>query len=156
MPVEYIISSIGSVEGKMGVTSECPVTERCLQVSVGDSGRAPLDDSDGIDFLIGYETFPDDYKVWAVNSIELTEGGSGSINFFTNESSSFYKKGFLVVQLKQSGGIIPTPFEYLIIDIGTLEGTAVSFTKDWVEDGVIKFQYRDFDLIEVKQIPATN
>ncbi|RLA61068.1 MAG: hypothetical protein DRQ89_11875, partial [Epsilonproteobacteria bacterium] len=155
-PIKYIISEISAIAGKIGVTENCPHSSKCLEVSVEGNARAPLEDTENIDFFIGYENFPEDYKVWAVNSVQITETGSGAISFFTNESSSFYKNGFLVVKLKPSTGIIPIPFEYLIIDVAAREGVAASFVKDWMEDGAVKFRYRDFDKIEIKQISTTN
>jgi len=156
-PVEYIIRDIAAVEGQMDLTTECSVSNSCIQTNVDGFTRPPFDDTEDIDFFIGYEEFPSDYKVWAVNEIAIQLSGVGTISYETQETSSFYKMGFLVVQLKEiTSGPFQTPFEYLIIDVASREGTAVSFAKDWIEDGVVKFRYRDFDKIEVKEITNTD
>jgi len=146
-PIELIISDIETTEGKLE-----KVSEDCVQVNVEGAVRPALCDSPNIDFFVGYEDFPPDYKVWAINRIEITTfGGSGQI-YSTRETSSFYKEGFLVAQLIEDPPFGPPPFEFLIMDVGSREGVAVSFVKEWEENGTVKFLYRDFDKIEIKQI----
>lgn len=149
-PVDYTVSKL-ELEPASFVKVSCSNPMGCLAVKVGQQNpRSPLEDSTDISFLAGYESFPSDYKVYAVNKVFLKVGDNEDVSCSTSATSSFFKDNMLLLKLN-----CPTNFpktEYLFIDLASRIGVLASYEKDWKEGDLLKFKYRDFNRITLKDI----
>lgn len=162
-PVEYTLSQLELLEADLRLVDfdnlTCLNPKGCLAVkALGDpfNNRPPLNDSKDVSFFVGYENFPTDYKVYAINKIVVTKGNSEPQVCNTFLTSSFFKANIIVLHLNCSAQDQFPDLEYLFLDLSSRRGLAGSYLKSWKEDvdgnNVEKFLYRDFRSVILKEV----
>lgn len=149
-PLEVTVSKFEMVPARL-VNIRCKNPQGCIAVKVGKENPRPyLEDTTDISFSIGYRTFPVDYRVHAVNQVTFKLGDYEEVNCLTTNSSSFFKDNILFLKLA-----CPINFpeaEYMLVDLTSRLGVLGSFEKTWKDQDLIKFNYRDFSDITLKDI----
>jgi hypothetical protein len=149
-PVQYEISGIKTVPGMLVLdTQNCLASDRCLRVvGEGDTSlREQMTDSADLEHLIVYDYYPYDYKIYAINSLKIKIAEGVNIELDVSKYSSFYKDGMIYLKLPPA-----STMEYLVLDLLSKQGAALSKVFDWMENGQLKFQYRDIEKIEIKEL----
>jgi hypothetical protein len=149
-PLEITISKFEMVPARL-VSVECISPKGCIAVKADEEDpRPPLEDTTDVSFLIGYRTFPTDYKVHAINKVFFKLGEYEDVACTTTNSSSFFKDNILFLKLT-----CPVNFpnaEYLFIDLASRLGVLASYERIWKDGALVKFKYRDFNRITLKDV----
>jgi hypothetical protein len=150
-PVDYKFSQIVLEEASLELVP-CANPKGCVAVKVSgeDNPRPPLEDSEDISFLVGYNQFPADYKVYAVNSVNLKYSNDNDGSCDTSKTSSFFKANMLIIKI-DCQHIFPYG-DYVFIDMHTRRGVLTFFPQDWVENSLVKFRYRNLNQINLKTL----
>ncbi len=151
-PVEIIISEIGTQAANL-ISVDCPSkpNKKCLAVKVDTetNSRPPLEDTEGIAFSVGYNSLSN-YKVYAVNEIKVKTGEGEGKYCETKNTSSFFKSNMLILKINCSTNFPQA--EYLFIDLSSRRGVVGSYPYPWQEGTRVKFQYRNFSEISLKNV----
>jgi hypothetical protein len=150
-PVEVTISKFEMVPARL-VSVPCVNPKGCIAVKEEgeENPRPALEETTDVSFSIGYRTFPTDYKVHAINKVFFKLGEYEDVACTTTNSSSFFKDNILFLKLT-----CPVNFpnaEYLLIDLASRMGVLASYERTWKDGALVKFKYRDFNRITLKDI----
>jgi hypothetical protein len=157
-PQLYEISDIKTVPGTLLLDIQnCTVGRRCLRVlGEGDKiKREQMTDSVDLQYLIGYDYFPAGYNIFAVNSFKIQIAKGVKVELDVSKYSSFYKNGMIFLKLPPND-TMTSPLEYVILDLVSKQGAALSKVNDWMEKSQLKFQYRDIEKIDIKDLIQKN
>ncbi len=156
-PKKYKISDLKIVPGNLVLDLQnCATGRRCLRV-VGDGDtvkREQMTDSVDLQYLIGYDYFPAGYNIYALNSLKIQIADGDFVEVDVSKYSGFYKGGMIFLKLPKD--TLNSPMEYIILDLVSKQGAALSKVNDWLENGLLKFQYRDIEKIEIKELIQEN
>ncbi len=150
-PINYKISQIIMVPAKI-VLAPCYTDpmKKCMAVKVDgeDNPRPALEDYMGINFINGYENFPDDYQVYAINEVVVKTSIEDSKSCRTDQTSSFFKANMMVLKLNCQEHF--PEVQYLFMDFAERSGIFGSYPKEWFKNNILKFRYRDFNWVNLK------
>lgn len=157
-PVEYTLSEFILEKAKLIHVEfgekNCLNPKGCLAVQADDDpeSRPPLNNTEDISFIVGYENFPTDYKVYAISKISIKTDTTDPISCNTHTSSSFFKANMIVLKIACDAEDKFPNLEYLFLDLTSRVGLMGSYDKVWLENGVEKFKYRNFNMVNLKEV----